>query len=80
MPIPHAQNPQPDRLLTKPEACLWLSVSRATLDRLIAAGDLDVVRVGTGRGRVRITQRALDDYTYRRTTRAVANQPARGRQ
>lgn len=70
----HAQNPD-DRLLTKPEAAAWLAVSRTTLDRLLAAHAIDVVRVGTGRGSVRITQRALDDYTRRHTTRAVANQP-----
>jgi excisionase family DNA binding protein len=65
----------PARLLTKPQAALWLAVSRATLDRLIASHDIDVVRVGTGRGSVRITQRALEDYTRRNTTRAAANQP-----
>lgn len=68
-PLPqHAQNA--DRLLTKPQACLYLAVSRATLDRLISAHDIDVVRVGTGRGSVRITERALQDYTRRNTTRA----------
>lgn len=74
--LQHAQNDPPsDRLLTKPQACDWLSVSRATLDRLIHNGELDVVRVGTGRGSVRITERALRDYARRRTTKAVANQP-----
>lgn len=77
--LPHAQ-PQPgDNLLTKPQACQWLAVSRATLDRLIAAHEIDVVRVGTGRGSVRITQRALTDYTRRHTTRALANQPGGGK-
>jgi excisionase family DNA binding protein len=64
---------QPDpaaRLLTKPQAATWLAVSRATLDRLIASRDIDVVRVGTGRGSVRITERALEDYTRRNTQRA----------
>lgn len=67
----HAQNDPAARLLTKPQACQWLAVSRATLDRLIAAHELDVVRVGTGRGSVRITERALEDYTRRNTTRAT---------
>jgi excisionase family DNA binding protein len=60
----------PSRLLTKPQACLWLSVSPRTLNRLISDRRIDVVRVGTGRGSVRITQRALEDYTRRSTTRA----------
>jgi excisionase family DNA binding protein len=72
MPQPqHAQNEPGARLLTKPQACVWLAVSRATLDRLIASHDIDVVRVGTGRGSVRITERALEDYTRRNTTRAT---------
>jgi excisionase family DNA binding protein len=58
------------RLLTKPQAATWLAVSRATLDRLLAANEIDVVRVGTGRGSVRITERALEDYTRRHTQRA----------
>jgi excisionase family DNA binding protein len=62
----------PSRLLTKPQAALWLSVSRATLDRLIASNAIDVVRVGTGRGSVRITERALQDYTRRNTHRATS--------
>jgi excisionase family DNA binding protein len=74
----HAQNePERAHLLTKPQACAWLSVSRATLDRLIHARELDIVRVGTGRGSVRITERALMDYTRRRTTKGVANLPPR---
>lgn len=60
------------RLLTKPEACQWLSVSLTTLNRLIRSHAIDVVRVGTGKGSVRISQRALDDYARRNTTRAGA--------
>jgi len=65
-------HPDPDtaRLMTKPQAATWLNVSRATLDRLIAARAIDIVRVGTGRGSVRITERALEDYTRRHTQRA----------
>lgn len=59
------------RLLTKSEACQWLSLSLTTLNRLIRAHEIDVVRVGTGKGSVRITQRALDDYARRNTTRAI---------
>ena len=60
----------PARLLTREEAAEWLSVSARTLRRLIAAQQIDVVRVGTGSGSVRITQRALEDYARRRTVRA----------
>jgi excisionase family DNA binding protein len=65
----HAQN-DPARLLTREEACQWLSVSSRTLRRLIHDQQIDVVRVGTGSGSVRITQRALEDYARRRTVRA----------
>ena len=76
--MPNSEN-DAARLLTKPQACAYLAVSRATLDRLIASHDIDVVRVGTGRGSVRITTRALEDYTRRNTTRAAANQPPASR-
>ena len=67
----HAQNdPAQQRLLTREEACQWLSVSPRTLRRLIHDKRLDVVRVGTGAGSVRFTERALEDYTRRNTTRA----------
>jgi excisionase family DNA binding protein len=51
---------------TKTSAASFLAVSRATLDRFISAGELDIVRVG---GQVRITQAALDDYLLRHTIR-----------
>jgi excisionase family DNA binding protein len=74
--MPNTQN-DAARLLTKSEACHWLSLSLTTLNRLIRAHEIDVVRVGTGKGSVRITQRALEDYTRRHTTRATATRAAR---
>lgn len=68
--MPNTTSEPGARLLTKPQAALWLAVSRATLDRLLAAREIDVVRVGTGRGSVRITERALEDYARRHTQRA----------
>jgi excisionase family DNA binding protein len=71
----------PDALLTKAEAQAVLSVSSTTLNRLIAAKELDVVRIGgRGRGAVRITRRAIRDYTERHTTRAAANERRGARQ
>lgn len=36
----------PDELLTAREVCALLSISRSSLDRLVAQGDLQVVKVG----------------------------------
>lgn len=60
-------------LLTKAGAMAYLGVSLRTLNRLIHAGDIDVVRVGPRGGAVRFDPRALRDYTYRHTDRATAN-------
>lgn len=55
---------------TKPQVCKILSVHIATLNRLIAAGEIEVVEIRPGRrGAVRITQNALDDYLRRNATR-----------
>lgn len=62
-----ANHPTPSvRVHTKTSAASYLAVSRATLDRFVAAGELDIVRVG---GQVRFTQEALDDYLTRHTIR-----------
>jgi excisionase family DNA binding protein len=59
-----------DDLLTVDEAADLLQLSRATIYRMIADRELDVVRIGSGRGRARITRRALLDHLNRRVTRA----------
>jgi excisionase family DNA binding protein len=59
-----------DDLLTVEEAADVLQISRATVYRMISDRELDVVRIGSGRGRPRITRRALLDHLNRRVTRA----------
>jgi excisionase family DNA binding protein len=56
-----------DDLLTRAEAAALLHVSVHTIDRMIAAGDVDVVRLGSGRGTVRFTRRALLDHVNRKS-------------
>jgi excisionase family DNA binding protein len=58
-----------DELLTPEEAAEVLHVSRATIYRMIAARQIEVVRVGTGHGRARITRRMLLDGLNRRTVK-----------
>lgn len=57
-----------DDLLTKQDVQDHMHVSLTTVDRLIASGDLPAVRVGTGRGTLRVTRRALLEYQQRRST------------
>jgi len=58
-------------LLRREEAAEFLGVSRATVDRMIAAREIDVVRIGNGRGQVRIPKRALLDHVNRNVTKAA---------
>ena len=60
-----------DELLTRPQAAEYLRISVATLDRMIANREVDVTRIGSGRGRVRISRRALLDHANRNTIRAA---------
>lgn len=57
------------------QAAAYLRIGPRSLDRAVAARDIDVVRIGRS---VRFTQRACDDYLARHTERADANKP-RGR-
>lgn len=60
-----------DELLDRKEGAKVLRSSVATLDRLIAAGEIEVVRIGgRGRGRIFMTRRQLLDYLNRSRTRA----------
>lgn len=80
---PPATDPPPiiPLLLTKGDAAVYLGVSLRTLNRIIAAEDIDVVRIN-GRGSkpasVRFTRAALDDYAHRHTDRAAANRRRNG--
>ena len=51
-----------DRLLNKTEVCEKLQISRATLDRIVAAGDLEAMKIG---GQVRFAEQDLLRYLYR---------------
>lgn len=64
--------PSPDDMFDKEGAGDFLLVHARTIERLIANGELDFVKVGN---RVRITRRALLDYQHRHLTKATANQP-----
>lgn len=58
-------------LLTVDATAEILGVSRSTVKRMIHRHELDVVRVGSGRGMPRITRRSLLDNLNRRETRAA---------
>ena len=49
-------------MLTVEEAAQYLRVSRKTIYRLIATGELDCIRV---RGAIRIPRQAIDSYISR---------------
>lgn len=66
-----------DDLLTIEHVAEILQVSRSTVSRMIAARELDVIRVGTGRGRPRITKRSLLDQLNRHVI--AAERPRRTR-
>ena len=48
--------------LTLDQVADLLQVSRPTVDRLVRAGRLSTIRIGTGRGHPRVTERALAAY------------------
>lgn len=48
--------------LTLDQVADLLQVSRPTVDRLVRAGRLSTIRVGSGRGHPRVTERALLAY------------------
>ncbi len=53
------KNHQKKRLFTRREAALELSIVTRTLDRLITAGEIKVVRIGKS---TRLTSAALDTF------------------
>lgn len=73
MPITEADL---DDLLTIEQAAKFYRCSRATINRMIAGRELDVVRIGSGRGRPRITKRSLLDHLNRNVTVAAKEKRA----
>jgi len=60
-----------DTLRTYDQVADRLSVSPRTVARLVAKGEIAVVRIGSGKGHPRIPERAIVDYInrrYRKTT------------
>ena len=49
-------------LLTVVEACLRLRLSKSSVYREIDAGELRAHRLGPGKGAVRISEDAIDEY------------------
>jgi len=50
-----------------------LHINRRSAERIVSTGQIDVIRVGAGRGKVRIPRRAVTDYINRRATKARAS-------
>lgn len=57
------------------EAADVLGVNIRTLWRIIAAGDLRTIRIGSGRGRARIPHRAVLEYINQRATKPAPPEP-----
>lgn len=58
-------------LRTMPEAADFLHISFSTVKRLVRQRELETVRIGVGRGRVFITERALLEYANRGVKRST---------
>lgn len=63
-------------LRTMPEAADYLHVSHSTVKRLVRQRELETVRIGVGRGRVFITERALLEYANRGVKRSTGGRRA----
>lgn len=63
-----------NRLLTKTEVCEILAISRPTLDRIVADGDLEALRI---RGQIRFAEQELLRYlgSCRRPKEAKPERP-----
>lgn len=57
-------------LMDVAHAAEFMGVSRSTVNRMIANKEIDIVRLGSGRGRVRILKRSILDHVNRKVTRA----------
>lgn len=61
-----------DDLLNRHQSAALLHTSVSSLDRLIKAKRIEVIRSGPGRGRILITRRALVDYLNRSSIKAAS--------
>ena len=64
-------------LMTKKDAAAVLTVSVRSLERMIAAGDLPVYRIGSA---VRLSRSDLDAYIMSRRTQVINVSIARGKE
>lgn len=64
-----------DHLLDVPAASRTLGLSDATIYRMVARGELDHIRIGAGRGKLRFTRAALVDYVNRQSVTSRVNAP-----
>ena len=62
-------------LLSIDQSAEFLGVSRSTITRMIARRELDVIRLGSGRGVPRISKRSLLDHVNRKVV--PADRPGR---
>lgn len=61
--------PDAPLVLTLDQVAEALQVSRTTVDRIVASGELRTTRVGSGRGHPRVRPRDLDAYLAGRAGR-----------
>lgn len=54
-----------DGMMTIPEVAERLHVAEITVKRMVRDDEIEFLRIGSGRGRIFITQRALLDYLNR---------------
>lgn len=64
-----------DDLLTIDEAAALIGLSRNTVYRMISERAIETVMIGSGRGRARITRRAILDAYNRRVVKAAPAKP-----
>jgi excisionase family DNA binding protein len=58
-----------DRLYTVKQACEYLACSRSTLEKLLAAGEITVIRIGAGGGGRRLRESDLARFIESRKSR-----------
>jgi len=59
-----------DKYYTLDEACEYLGVSRATMNRIIRNEDIAYSKIGQGRGTYRFTQKDIEEYVEHKKVKA----------